>query len=189
MYTIGQLSQLSGLSRSTLLYYDRKGLLNASTRTDSNYRLYNQDDLSRLQLILDYRQTGIGLDQIKLLLDSPASQSANLLEQRLNQLNVEIAELRQQQTIIVKLLENDTLHRKSRALTKQNWVEILKATGLSDEDMQQWHTEFERKMPQAHQDFLESLGIEKIEIKAIRKRAKHKVDLNLVNTDNDESPK
>ena len=70
MYTIGQLSRCSGLSRSTLLYYDRKGLLNPTARTEANYRLYNDKDLTRLELILNYRETGISLEQIKQLLDS-----------------------------------------------------------------------------------------------------------------------
>jgi hypothetical protein len=34
--------------------------------------------------------------------------------------------------------------------------------------MKNWHIEFERTSPEAHQDFLESLGIEKDEVAAIR---------------------
>ena len=172
MYTIGQLSKRSGLSRSTLLYYDRKGLLSPTGRTQANYRLYSEKDLTRLELILSYRETGISLEQIKQLLDSQSNQSITILEQRLDNLNHEIADLREQQKTIIKLLENNALHRKSRTLTKQKWIDILRATGMSDDDMHQWHVEFERNMPEAHQDFLESLGIDKKEIKAIRARSK-----------------
>ncbi len=171
MYTIGELSKRSGLSRSTLLYYDRKGLLKPSGRTEANYRVYSKKDLSRLELILSYRETGISLEQIKQLLDSQTNQSITILEQRLDKLNHEIADLREQQNTIIKLLENNTLHRRSRTLTKRKWVDILRATGMSDDDMHQWHVEFERNMPEAHQDFLESLGIDKKEIKTIRKQS------------------
>ena len=173
MYTIGELSKRSGLSRSTLLYYDRKGILSPSGRSESNYRLYSDADLSRLNLILNYRETGVSLKQIKQLLDSKTNQSTTILEQRLSTLNSEISQLREQQKIIIKLLENDSLHRKSRTLTKETWVKLLRAAGLSDDDMHQWHVEFERNMPEAHQDFLESLGIEPKEIKKIRQQSKH----------------
>ena len=51
MYTIGQLVKRYGLSRSTLLYYDRIGLLSASARSDANYRLYTDKDLQRMSQI------------------------------------------------------------------------------------------------------------------------------------------
>ena len=172
MYTIGQLSQRCGLSRSTLLYYDRIGLLSASHRSAGKYRLYTDDDLKRLDQILIYRQTGLSLKQIKQQLSAPLNDSTDILKQRLENLNKDIAELRQQQQTVIKLLQNDSLFSQSRSLTKNKWVEILRATGLSDSDMHQWHVEFERSMPQAHQDFLELLGISENEIKIIRAQSR-----------------
>jgi len=58
--------------------------------------------------------------------------------------------------------------RRSRALTKKRWVALLRASGLNDDDMHQWHVEFERMEPEAHRDFLESLGIPKAEVRSIR---------------------
>ena len=46
-------------------------------------------------------------------------------------------------------------------MTKKNWVSILAATGMDEADMRRWHVEFERAASEAHQDFLESLGIPK----------------------------
>ncbi len=42
--------------------------------------------------------------------------------------------------------------------------------GLDDEGMDQWHLEFEKNSPQAHQLFLESLNLSEIEIRNIRKK-------------------
>jgi hypothetical protein len=53
-------------------------------------------------------------------------------------------------------------------MTKKNWVSILGATGMDEADMWRWHVEFEKAAPEAHQDFLESLGIPKREIRQIR---------------------
>ena len=55
-------------------------------------------------------------------------------------------------------------------ITKDRWVEIMRAAGLSDDDMHNWHRQFERLEPAAHQEFLESLDIDAEEIKAIRER-------------------
>ena len=55
-------------------------------------------------------------------------------------------------------------------VTKDRWVEIMRAAGFTDEDMHNWHRQFERLEPEAHQEFLESLGIEAGEIASIRER-------------------
>jgi len=83
-------------------------------------------------------------------------------------INSEIQTLRNQQTVILKILKNETLVEKSRVITKRIWVSILKAAGLDEAGMKNWHIEFEKTSPEAHQDFLESIGIEKDEIAAIR---------------------
>ena len=45
---------------------------------------------------------------------------------------------------------------------------MLRAAGLDDAGMQKWHCEFEQRSPEAHQAFLESLGIDIHEITQIR---------------------
>ena len=57
-------------------------------------------------------------------------------------------------------------------ITKDRWVEIMRAAGLSDDDMHNWHRQFERLEPDAHQEFLESLSIDAGEIQQIRDRFK-----------------
>ena len=64
MYTIGQLVKEFQLSRSTLLYYDRIGLLRPSARSDANYRLYTAADLARMQQIILYKDAGLSLEAI-----------------------------------------------------------------------------------------------------------------------------
>ncbi|WP_375749479.1 hypothetical protein [Vibrio sp. HN007] len=54
-------------------------------------------------------------------------------------------------------------------LTKERWVELMAASGLTEEDMTNWHVQFEQMEPQAHQRFLESLGIDENETALLRK--------------------
>jgi len=169
--SIGRLAKRFGLSRSTLLYYDAIGLLTPSGRTTANYRIYADKDIRRLEQIAVYREAGLPLQAIGAMLDGRVGASAAILEDRLVQINGEIQRLREQQQILVNLLKNRQGLRKSRVMTKERWVSLLAATGMKDEDMHRWHVEFERMAPEAHQDFLESLGIPGQEIRAIRKWA------------------
>lgn len=59
-------------------------------------------------------------------------------------------------------------------LNKERWVEIMRAAGLSDQDMHNWHIQFERMEPEAHQEFLESLGIIAAEIEKIREWSRNR---------------
>ncbi|MBS4097002.1 MAG: MerR family transcriptional regulator [Sulfuricella sp.] len=168
MLTVGQLGKLFKLSRSTLLYYDAIGLLSPSGRSSANYRLYSESDVRRLERIKIYRDAGLPLEVIGDLLQADSGSAAALLERHLLEVNREIARLRQQQQVIAKLLNDEHALRDSRAMTKERWVALLAATGLSEEGMRKWHVEFEKMSPEAHQDFLESLGIPAEEISAIR---------------------
>lgn len=169
MYTVGQLAKLFGLSRSTLLYYNEIGLLSPSARSAANYRLYSDDDVHRMERISIYREAGLPLEAIAKLLRDDSDSVSVVLERHLHKLSREIGRLRHQQHIIGELLGNAQILRGSRSLTKDEWVALLASTGMSEDGMRKWHSEFERNFPDAHQDFLESLGIPKEEITVIRK--------------------
>jgi MerR family transcriptional regulator, thiopeptide resistance regulator len=171
-YTVGVLARSVGLARSTLLYYDRIGLLSATRRSAGRYRLYGDEARARLEAICTYRRVGLGLREIRGLLNARDGQTAAILTARLARLNEDIARLREQQRVIVKLLKNRTLLNGTRALDKRRWVQILSAAGLHESDMGRWHVEFEALAPEAHQDFLESLGISRAEVTSIRERSR-----------------
>ena len=169
MLTISSLAKASGLARSTLLYYDRLGLLKPSGRSGAGYRLYAPSDVERLEEICLYRQIGIPLGEIKELLDtSGATVTLEILQRRLRWLDREIANFRRQQHTIVEMLKQKQLQKGVEMLNKERWVEIMRAAGLTDEDMHNWHIQFEKMEPEAHREFLESLGIEAPEIEKIR---------------------
>ena len=167
-HSVGRLAKRFGLSRSTLLYYDRIGLFSPSGRSGARYRVYGEREVKRLEAICRYREAGLSLERIGQLLEGATGRVADLLEGHLDQLNLEIERLREQQRVIVRLLANPKKLRGARAIDKDRWVAILRAAGLDDAAMHRWHMEFERMAPKAHQDFLESLGIPPSETAAIR---------------------
>lgn len=171
MYSIGKLCREFNLSRSTLLYYDSIGLLKASKRTASNYRIYSDEDRNRLNKICSFREAGVPLEHIKELLDSKEVSKQEVLEKRLYELNNEIRSLRLQQKIIVKMLKS-SIGNFSYMMDKSTFVTVLKTSGLDDELMGNLHAELEKVSPLEHQIFLEFLGIPEEEIKNIREHAR-----------------
>jgi DNA-binding transcriptional MerR regulator len=171
MWTVSKLARRAGLSRTALLYYESIGLMRAPERSQGNYRFYSERDLERLLQIRAYRDAGLRLTDIRAILNRPAGDAASVLQRRLMELDGEVRTLREHQAAILKLLSHRSL-RRGRMITKEKWVAIMRACGLSDEQMHRWHTEFERSAPEEHEEFLKFLHIPAAEIKNIRARSR-----------------
>jgi DNA-binding transcriptional MerR regulator len=167
VWTVTKLAQRCGLSRGTLLYYESIGLLKPPARSLSNYRRYGEGDLRRLRQICAYRNAGLTLADIRAILDCRDTDAAAVLKRRLLALDSQIETLRTHQRAILSMLKNHSLGR-TKMITKEKWVAIMKASGLTEDDMHRWHAEFERSAPEEHQEFLEFLHIPPQEIRSIR---------------------
>ena len=174
MISVGRLARKFGLSRTTLLYYDRIGLLRPAARSESGYRVYGEAEVERLRMICSYRSAGLTLLEIKGLLERPEAPDEKTLRQRLTQLDRDIGRLRIQQRAILGILQSLGAATAINAIDKEAWIGILRATGMSDDDMSRWHIQFERDAPDAHHAFLLWLGIAEEEALAIRARSKRR---------------
>jgi DNA-binding transcriptional MerR regulator len=164
--TVGRLARRFGLSRSTLLHYDRLGLLSPSGRSSGDYRLYAEADVERLARICRYRAAGFSLADIAALLDAPKHGLAGVLAGRIATLDREMEALRAQQGFLFRLLPGALGARG--AASRTGWVRLLEDAGFSETDRERWHMDFERLAPEQHQDFLESLGLAARDIARLR---------------------
>ncbi|KAB8125759.1 MerR family transcriptional regulator [Gracilibacillus oryzae] len=64
VYKIGELAKRTKLSKRTIDYYTKIGLLEC-VRSDSNYRLYKEEVVAELQFIEKCKQLHLPLEQIK----------------------------------------------------------------------------------------------------------------------------
>jgi len=71
VWTVGEVAASAGVTVRMLHHYDDIGLLSPSGRSGAGYRLYDHEDLFRLQRILAYRDLGLALDKIAAILDDP----------------------------------------------------------------------------------------------------------------------
>lgn len=166
---ISRLARAFGLSRSTLLYYDRIGLLTPSGRTGSGYRCYSARDCRRLQRICQFREAGLTLKEIRGVLSSGGKPGAKLLDKRMQKTMAMIVNLKNQQRILAGMLSRITSGNTSGPVDVDLWVDMLEAAGMDENARKRWHTEFERRAPGAHNEFLLSLGIQPEEVARIRR--------------------
>lgn len=165
--TISRLARKFGLARSTLLYYDRIGVLRTSRHSPAGYRLYDADSIDRLSRIVELRSAGLPLTTVKRVLET-STPLAEALERQVAALNRQMADLRNRQRVVLSLLQSPATERRARAMSKGSWSRMFRSIGMTEADMERWHAHFEQSMPEAHQDFLESLGLDELEVKRIR---------------------
>ncbi|WOO89024.1 MerR family transcriptional regulator [Mollicutes bacterium LVI A0078] len=79
--TIQEVSEKTGLSKHTLRYYEKIGLIDTVKKSKSNYRIYNQNDLNRLEFICNMREAGMGISKLKEYIQL-TSQGENTVEER-----------------------------------------------------------------------------------------------------------
>lgn len=65
--------------------------------------------------------------------------------------------------------QNKTMKNR---VNKEQWVNMFEELGLNEKAMRRWHRLFESRHPEAHQGFLEWLGIGAGEIGQIRQNSR-----------------
>jgi len=111
MYSIGQISKLTGVKVPTIRYYENMGLLPNAGRTAGNQRRYDRAGLDRLAFIKHGRDLGLSIEMIKDLIvlgqdtalpcekaHQIASQHAAAIRQRIVKLQTLEAELQRIET-------------------------------------------------------------------------------------------
>jgi DNA-binding transcriptional MerR regulator len=69
-YRIGEAAERTGLTQRTLRYYEELGLLSAPSRTQGDFRLFSEGDLTRLREISRLKQLlGFSLAEIKKIVE------------------------------------------------------------------------------------------------------------------------
>ena len=94
MYTVKEVRDLTGISARALHHYDAIGLLKPTRLTDAGYRLYDDEAIERLYLILLYRELGFSLAQIQRILDAPDFDRNRILDQQIELLQKKMTHIK-----------------------------------------------------------------------------------------------
>ncbi|EKO5124708.1 Zn(2+)-responsive transcriptional regulator [Vibrio fluvialis] len=69
MFQIGELAKRCGVSTDTLRFYEKNALISPAGRSDSGYRLYDEENQKQVSFILKAKDLGLSLEEIKELLE------------------------------------------------------------------------------------------------------------------------
>ena len=106
---IGELAKQANCQVETVRYYEREGLLAAPSRSEGNYRLYQNQHLERLLFIRNCRTLDMTLDEIRSLLalmDEPqqsCEQVNDLIDEHIQHVQTRINNLQQLQQQLLDL--------------------------------------------------------------------------------------
>ncbi|WP_257346632.1 MerR family transcriptional regulator [Pseudalkalibacillus decolorationis] len=93
---MGELAEQTGLSRRTIDYYTNIGILTAE-RTGSNYRIYEESSIPRIQIIQHCKSNNMSLGEIKVLLErfceDEVFNKVEMILDKLKEIETEIIEL------------------------------------------------------------------------------------------------
>ncbi len=99
MLRIGELAEVAGVSRDTLRYYERIGLLPPAGRSPAGYRLYPPEAARRVAFVKRAQELGLSLTAIRGILEvmdegtRPCAHVRRALEAKLAEIEARIAAL------------------------------------------------------------------------------------------------
>lgn len=124
MYSIGEISKLTGLSQRALRLYESKSLIQPIKEKHNNYRMYCETDLDTLLIIKFYKNLDFSLDEIKEILSIISYKDS--MNKLTNILNKQIAKY--QSDIISSKVKNQNIKELlnllefSKSLTTDNFI-------------------------------------------------------------------
>jgi DNA-binding transcriptional MerR regulator len=96
---IGELAARTKLSVRTLRFYADEGLLSVTGRTPSGYRVFGPDSIARARLVRTLRELGVGLDDVKRVLNTEAS-LLDVATEHVRALDAQVRVLRLQKAVL-----------------------------------------------------------------------------------------
>jgi len=158
MLTITEVSRSLEVSARMLRYYEQQGLIVSCRRENYAYRVYDQENISRLRLILVLRKLRVPLKDIGAILsEGDAAQALQVLQSRMAEVEAEICSLETIRRVLgafverigaadaaqrVALLGDEALLSAVRALgLSQNTLkEKVMMNELDHAEQEQWRT-------------------------------------------------
>lgn len=126
MYSIGQFSLILKVSTRTLRHYDEIGLLKPSyVSKDNNYRYYEKEQINNAKYIINLKESGLALDEIKgIISNKDSNRFKETIEKRLMLIEDEIQKLISMKNNLGILLKEDKI-RNNQPICNGSSVNIV----------------------------------------------------------------
>ncbi|WP_413581966.1 MerR family transcriptional regulator [Bdellovibrio sp. HCB288] len=150
--SVGEFGKKTGLSHKALRIYEEKGLLVPHSRSEGQHRVYTESQLETARKIVQFKDWGFSLEQIKvLLIETSESTLKELLERRLQESRTAAVSISQQinalESVLASLNYGHELTELERSQVMENLLDRsvgnLKRRGVIDQEA---HARVEREV-------------------------------------------
>ncbi|WP_251502774.1 MerR family transcriptional regulator [Paenibacillus polysaccharolyticus] len=128
-FSIHETSERSGLSKDTIRYYEKIGLLPRAERKASSHRVYSEQDIQTMSLITCLKKTGMSLEEMKPFLQMSLESDLNdfpeerkMLVNYQKKVEEQITSLQQVVDFIQNKLEQRSMFPERCSLEAENLV-------------------------------------------------------------------
>ncbi|MCG8634662.1 MAG: MerR family transcriptional regulator [Desulfobacterales bacterium] len=144
MVSIARTCDMVGVARSTLLYYERIGIISPKRNPENGYRDYSGDDIHALVLIRQLQKAGFSLKEADAVMKGELD--PDLMLDRFQMLEQDIRELTTAREVVKSLVIHATGKEPETA-------DLTNPAG-------HWHAELEKTAGEAHEKWLKRLGFD-----------------------------
>jgi len=131
LQTVSHVSKTLGISAQMLRYYERSGLVKSLRKEGYAYRVYDEENIRRLQQVVVLRKLQIPLKQIKDIIDSQSAVAiVDIFKQNINGLDMQITALSSIKSILARFVEE--LHDKANTPLKFELLNDKTMLALTD---------------------------------------------------------
>jgi MerR family transcriptional regulator, copper efflux regulator len=119
--SIGRLAENAGVGVETIRFYERERLMPRPARSPGNYRQYDAAALGRLRFIINAKNLGFSLDEIRTLLrtsDNPRSDAGDfhaMAKQKIEWIDRRIENLREMRDVLAGAVAACPGHGRSKS--------------------------------------------------------------------------
>ncbi len=132
-FTISEFAKLMGISRQTLIYYDRIGLFKPAKTLENRYRLYSRSQINIVSLISMLGAMGVPLKEVKSIIDHISPDTAmDVLHKQQKKVQEDICRLQMLESMIRLRLEQLSLGKSvlKKAVPEVSILELQKELPL-----------------------------------------------------------
>lgn len=126
MYRIKEAAEMLGITQNRIRYYEKKNLIEIKREDENNYRNITKENMLRLQTILNYRELGLSLKEIKSILENTRKDDlVEIFTDQWTMINDNMQKLRLMKNSVERILES--IYDKDQ----ENMDEIIRDTALN----------------------------------------------------------
>lgn len=135
-YSIGDVEKFTGVSKDRLRNYEDKGLLFPQRNRENEYRSYGIEEILRVLSIQQYREMGLGMNEIgEIFLSNDIQRISDIYKKHSGKIDAEILRLQKQSEAITVAIEDcNHIEQYLNRIVMKPVTQYKLIAGLSDTD-------------------------------------------------------